>query len=106
VEQNHKQEKLFQRFFSFDHGIDKTNRWVVLADKIPWVEIEEKYCYLFMQGGKPAFSIRVGLGSLIIKEKLNITDEKQWLRSLRIHICSTSWDMINTVREGHLIQAA
>jgi IS5 family transposase len=75
-EQKHKQEKLFQRFFSIYHDIDKTIRWIVLADKILWVEIGERYCYLFMQGGKPAFSIRVALGLLFIKEKLNITDEE------------------------------
>jgi IS5 family transposase len=67
---------LFQRFVSFDNDIDKINRWVVFADEIPWVEIEEKHSDLFMQGGNPAFSTRVGLGSLIIKEKRNITDEE------------------------------
>jgi len=68
-EYRQKQEKMFHTFFQVDRDIDMTNRWVVLADKIPWVEVEEKYCGLFVRGGKPAYSIRVALGTLIIKEK-------------------------------------
>ena len=75
-EKRQKQETMFRTFFNVDHDIDMTNRWVVLANMMPWVEIEEKFCGLFVRGGKPAYSIRVALGTLIIKEKLNLSDEE------------------------------
>jgi len=71
-----KQETVYTHFFNANTDIDKTNRWVVLAELIPWVDIEERYQTLFVNNGRPTISIRVALGALIIKEKLNLTDEE------------------------------
>jgi len=62
---------------AFGGKLRKENRWVVLADAIPWDAIENKYASLFQsQVGRPALSLRIAFGALLIKERLNITDEE------------------------------
>ena len=51
------------------------NSWVQLAQLIPWTEFEAEYAQNFeTEVGFPAKSFRLALGSLIIKEKLGISD--------------------------------
>src|SRR4028118_461647 len=53
------------------------NRWVSLAQLIPWAEFEQEYAQNFeTQVGAPAKSFRMALGALIIKEKLGISDRE------------------------------
>jgi len=51
------------------------NRWVKMAQIIPWSEFESEYAANFpADKGAPAKSFRMALGALIIKEKLGISD--------------------------------
>jgi hypothetical protein len=51
------------------------NRWVKMAELIPWSEFEAEYAKNFLtEKGIPAKSFRMALGALIIKEKLGISD--------------------------------
>jgi IS5 family transposase len=51
------------------------NRWVKMAQIIPWDEFESEYAANFPTAhGAPAKSFRMALGALIIKEKLGISD--------------------------------
>jgi hypothetical protein len=53
------------------------NRWVQLAQLIPWSEFEQEYAQNFgTETGPPAKSFRLALGALIIKEKLGISDRE------------------------------
>jgi IS5 family transposase len=53
------------------------NRWVKMAELIPWSEFEAEYAKNFpTEMGTPAKSFRMALGALIIKEKLLISDRK------------------------------
>ncbi len=53
------------------------NRWVKIAQLIPWLEFEEDYAENFpTEMGAPAKSFRMALGALIIKEKLAISDRE------------------------------
>jgi hypothetical protein len=54
------------------------NRWVRLAQMIPWHEFEEQYCQNLSKNGQgpPALSVRMALAALIIKERLGVTDEE------------------------------
>jgi transposase, IS5 family len=47
------------------------NRWVILAQIIPWTEFEQEYAKNFSDNGMgaPAKPLRMALGALIIKEK-------------------------------------
>ncbi len=61
--------------FELEGRLSEDNRWVIMAKIIPWTEFEEKYAALFSeQMGAPAKTFRMALGSLIIKEKLGISD--------------------------------
>lgn len=55
---------------------EKCNRWVVLTALVSWDKFENKYAEQFSESGMgaPAKSFRIALGSLLIKEKLNITN--------------------------------
>ena len=53
------------------------NRWVIMAQIIPWSEFEAEYAQNFVtEMGPPAKSFRLALGALIIKEKLGISDRE------------------------------
>ena len=61
----------------FGGTLNKENRWVLLADLIPWDAVEEKYAKLFVtNNGRPALPVRVALGALIIKQKSKLPDEE------------------------------
>jgi hypothetical protein len=81
----------FEDFYlPFGGHLNAENRWVRLAELIPWDEFEESYADLFAQSGQgaPAKPFRLALGSLIIKEKLDITDE----------------ETVEQIRENHYLQ--
>ncbi len=60
------------------------NRWVIMASLIPIDEFEEEYAKLFdPEKGAPAKSFRLALGTLIIKEKLGISDRETCLTNQR-----------------------
>ncbi|MEG5047124.1 IS5 family transposase [Microcoleus sp. B4-C1] len=53
------------------------NRWVKMAQIIPWSEFESEYAANFpTEKGLRAKSFRMALGALIIKEKLGISDRE------------------------------
>ena len=65
--------------FDFNQGfgfpIDKDNRWVKLAERIPWSEAEELYASNFSSHtGNRAISFRIALGALIIRRVFNLSD--------------------------------
>jgi IS5 family transposase len=63
--------------FIFPYGeLDRNNRWVKLAAIIPWDEFEETYAKQFINNGRPSKPLRIVLGSLIIKQKLNCSDRE------------------------------
>ena len=56
--------------------LDPDNRWVRLAELIPWQELEEAYALQFSTNvGAPAKPLRLAFGSLYIKQRLGLTDE-------------------------------
>lgn len=68
----------FDLFRSSLEELDKTNRWVMLGDLLPWAEIEKRYNSKLNNqvkgaGNKPA---RLIIGAMIIKHKLNLGDKE------------------------------
>lgn len=53
------------------------NRWVKLAQIIPWDLVDKKYAENFVGSctGNPAVESRIAFGALIIKQELNLSDE-------------------------------
>jgi IS5 family transposase len=61
----------------FGGQLSGDNRWIMLADLIPWDELEDDYAAQFCNGfGAPAKSFRTALGALIIKARLGLTYEE------------------------------
>jgi transposase, IS5 family len=61
----------------FEGKLSADNRWVIMANLIPWEEFEEEYAQNFSEEiGAPAKTFRMALGALIIKEKLGTTDRE------------------------------
>jgi hypothetical protein len=61
----------------FEGKLNANNRWVELAEIIPWSTIEKDYAGLFPSKlGTVAKPLRMALGSLIIKEKCGFTDRE------------------------------
>lgn len=65
-------------YLPFGGKLNPKNRWVQLSKQIPWDKIERKYVESFQSPveGKQAYSVRVALGSLIIKERLGLSDRE------------------------------
>ena len=69
----------FENFhLPFSGHLDPKNRWVVLAQLIPWDILEAKYATRFCSRrmGTPAKPVRMALGALIIKERCGYSDEE------------------------------
>ena len=57
--------------------MNSDNRWVKMADSIPWDEFEIKYAGLFPSGtGNVAKPLRMALGALIIQTKFRYSDRE------------------------------
>lgn len=58
--------------------LNPDNRWVILAQLIPWEKVEDVYIRSLKDAtqGNKAFSVRKALGSIYIKERMNWSDEE------------------------------
>ena len=57
--------------------LSPANKWVILANKIPWQRIEDELSkYYCQENGRPSLSIRRMTGLLLIKQIENISDER------------------------------
>lgn len=63
-------------FLPFGGKLKKTNRWVRMAEIMPWDYIEQVYLESVSQEtGRSAFSARIAYGAIYIKENEGLTDE-------------------------------
>jgi hypothetical protein len=63
--------------FPLEGKLSPENRWVVMANLVPWSEFEEEYAQNFStEMGAPAKPFRMALGALIIKERLGVSDRE------------------------------
>lgn len=74
-------DKLQHTFLDFNQPIglrmNPNNRWIKLADNIPWDVFEEKYAKLFPSAtGNVAKPLRLALGALIIQTKYQFADRE------------------------------
>ncbi|GGK11165.1 hypothetical protein GCM10010965_00060 [Caldalkalibacillus thermarum] len=71
----HNQDQLImphEFFLPFGGQLDPNNRWVLLPQRIPWGKAEDLYIGKLKSTseGRQAFSVRMALSALIIKERL------------------------------------
>jgi hypothetical protein len=61
----------------FEGDLKANNPWIVLADLIPWDEFEAVYAEQFDASlGAPAKNLRLALGALVAKERLQCSDRE------------------------------
>jgi hypothetical protein len=74
----HRDQLSFKYFFlPFGGQLSSDNRWIKLAELIPWDELEDDYASRFCKGfGSPAKPFRMALAALMIKARLGLTDEE------------------------------
>lgn len=70
-----------KNFLCFNQPIglhmNPNNRWIKMADSIPWEQFERKYARLFKgKNGNVAKPLRLALGSLIIQTKYQYSDRE------------------------------
>ncbi len=71
------QNQLSLELFShpFETALDPSNRWVKMAELIPWDELAGVYArHLESNSGRKTIDIRVVIAAVIIKHKLNLDD--------------------------------
>lgn len=75
--QDEKQLALIGFETHLERELNQDNRWVRLAERIPWAELAEGY-YLKLSSnrGRPAKDARMVIGAVIIKHKLGLSDEE------------------------------
>lgn len=72
---NEKQLSFEEFFLPFGGHLRGDNRWIKLSEQIPWELVEEMYVSkLQTDFGAPAHSARMAFGSLLIKERLGLSD--------------------------------
>ena len=76
-EPNYNQLSIEEFRTPFEKGLDKNNRWVILASLLPWTQMARTYSRtLSKRMGRPAKPSRVVIGAIIIKHKLCLPDEE------------------------------
>lgn len=73
---NLKQLEFAEFSLPFEGRLSPNNKWIKLARIIPWEQFEDDYKQNFSDSdvGNPAFSVRLALAALIIKEELGASD--------------------------------
>lgn len=58
-------------------NLNPENRWVKLADIIPWEVVEDVYAKNFPSNmGRKAYSSRVAFGAILVKDIMKVTDQE------------------------------
>jgi len=70
-----KTRPLFPELFPFGGKLDENNRWLRIAELIPWEELEEEYAKHFSDVGRPAKDAQLVIGLLLLKHMTGLSDE-------------------------------
>jgi len=66
---------LFPELFPFGGKLDERNRWLRIAELIPWEELEDEYRKHFSAVGRPAKDAQLIIGLLLLKHMTGQSDE-------------------------------
>jgi hypothetical protein len=67
---------LFTELFPFGGRLDEQNRWLWIADLIPWEELEDEYRQYFSDVGRPGTDSQLVIGLLLLKHMTGLSDEE------------------------------
>jgi len=66
---------LFPEVFPFGGTLNENNRWLRVAELIPWEELEDEYRKHFSHVGRPAKDGHLVIGLLLLKHMTGLSDE-------------------------------
>jgi len=69
-------EPLFEELFPFGGKLDENNRWLKIADLIPWNKLENSYSQHFSTTGRPGIDSRLAIGLLLLKHMTGTSDRE------------------------------
>jgi IS5 family transposase len=61
--------------FPFGGKLNENNRWLRIAELIPWEELEEEYAKHFSDVGRPGTDAQLVIGLLLLKHMTGLSDE-------------------------------
>jgi IS5 family transposase len=67
---------LFPELFPFGGRLDERNRWLRIAELIPWQDLEDEYRKYFSDTGRPAKDAQLVLGLLLLKHMTGLSDRE------------------------------
>ena len=70
------QLEFFEASLPFSGKLDSNNRWIKLSSQISWEHFEKIYAKTFAKIGRPGKQARLVIGALILKHKLEVSDEE------------------------------
>jgi hypothetical protein len=73
--QDRKTLPLFPELFPFGGKLNENNRWLRVAELIPWEELEDEYRKHFSDVGRPAKDAHLVIGLLLLKHMTGLSDE-------------------------------
>ena len=76
---------LFEELFPFGGQLEEDNRWLRIADLIPWRELEREYNTHFSHLGRPETDSRLFLGLILLKHLTGRSD-REVVQSVRENV--------------------
>lgn len=76
---------LFEELFPFGGKLDENNRWLRVAELIPWNELEDEYRQHFSDIGRPATDARLFIGLILLKHMTGLSD-REVVRSVQENV--------------------
>ena len=67
---------LFSELFPFGGKLDPENRWLKIANLLPWEEIESRYIRHYSAIGRPSLDGRLVIGVLFLKHMTGFSDDE------------------------------
>jgi len=76
---------LFEELFPLGGKLDENNRWLKIAELIPWDDLEASYRSYFSHTGRPATDARLFIGLMLLKHMTGLSD-REVVQSVRENI--------------------
>lgn len=70
------QLEMFEASLPFGGKLTPNNRWIKMAAQVDWEKFEKIYAKTFATIGRPGKDARLVIGALILKHKLDVSDEE------------------------------
>ncbi|MEE9189164.1 MAG: transposase [Candidatus Neomarinimicrobiota bacterium] len=88
---------LFEELFPFGGKLDENNRWLRIAELIPWDELEAEYRGYFSDIGRPALDAHLVIGLFLLKHMTGLSDREVVQAVMENPYMSASWRTVLSI---------